>query len=67
MEGKACGNCRFFVGAARDLEREVPGLNILSSGFASVRAETAFCRWHEVFFVPSKACSDFRTISTINE
>lgn len=61
-EGRACSSCRFYVGEGRDLEREVPGLNILSSGFGTVRADTAFCRWHEVFFVPSEACSGFRGI-----
>jgi len=35
-----CGLCRFFTGAPAELERAIPGLNILSSAYGSVRADT---------------------------
>jgi len=44
-----CGACRFFVGAPAALERAIPGLNILSSAYGSVRADTGLCRRHESF------------------
>jgi hypothetical protein len=38
-----CGQCRFFTGAPAAIERAIPGLNILSSAFGSVRADTGPC------------------------
>jgi hypothetical protein len=38
-----CGKCRFFTGAPAAIERAIPGLNILSSAFGSVRADTGPC------------------------
>jgi hypothetical protein len=38
-----CGMCRFLTGAPAALERAIPGLNILSSAFGSVRADTGLC------------------------
>jgi len=32
-----CGGCRFFTGTPAALERAIPGLNILSSAYGSVR------------------------------
>jgi hypothetical protein len=54
-----CKECRFFVAAPGDLERAIPGLNILSSGFGSVRADTGLCAAQDIFVVPIPACADF--------
>ena len=57
---QTCGACRFLIGAPAALERAVPGLNILSSAYGSVRADTGLCGRHE-FFVTSAtaACAEF--------
>ncbi len=60
----ACGNCRFFVHEPRELERALPGLNILSSAFGSVRADTGLCRVSETLVTSRMACVHFRTAET---
>ena len=55
-----CANCRFFTGAPEALERAIPGLNILSSAYGSVRADTGLCERHGVFTTTrSTACPQF--------
>jgi hypothetical protein len=55
-----CAACRFFTGAPAALERAIPGLNILSSAFGSVRADTGLCERHGVFTTTcSRACPQF--------
>lgn len=55
-----CGACRFFAGAPAALERAIPGLNILSSAYGSVRSDTGLCERHETFVTgETKACSEF--------
>jgi hypothetical protein len=54
-----CRDCRFFVSAPAELERALPGLNILSSAYGAVRADTALCARHERFIVAAPACSEF--------
>jgi len=55
----ACARCRSFVVEAAALERAVPGLNILSSGYGSVRAHTGLCEWHGTFVTPAQRCAQF--------
>ena len=54
--GRSCGGCRHFVSAAAELERELAGLNILSSAYGSVRADTGLCRLKDLFCVPAHGC-----------
>jgi hypothetical protein len=57
---RTCGACRFLIGAPAALERAVPGLNILSSAYGSVRADTALCGKHEHFVTcATEACPAF--------
>jgi hypothetical protein len=52
--------CRLFTGAPAALERAIPGLNILSSAYGSVRADTGLCERHGVFTTAhSAACPQF--------
>ena len=60
MPRNYCAGCRYFVGEAGDLEREVPGLNILSSAFGSVRADTGLCRRDDFFCVANHGCQHWR-------
>jgi hypothetical protein len=55
-----CAACRFFTGAPAALERTIPGVNILSSAYGSVRADTGLCERHGVFTTArSAACPQF--------
>jgi len=55
-----CAACRFFTGAPAALERAIPGLNILSSAYGSVRADTGLCERHGVFTTAHSAgCPQF--------
>jgi hypothetical protein len=54
------GICRFFTGAPAALERAVPGLNILSSAYGSVRADSGLCERHGAFTTARRAaCPQF--------
>lgn len=59
----ACARCRSFVGEPAALERAVPGLNILSSAYGSVRAHTGLCERHGSFVTASQRCADFQPLA----
>ncbi|CCQ72512.1 conserved protein of unknown function [Magnetospira sp. QH-2] len=59
VKSPACGNCRSFIDDPTLLEREIGGLNILSSAHGSVRADTGWCRHHDRFRVSRDQCEDF--------
>ena len=46
------------------LEAAIPGLNILSSAYGSVRGETGLCRRHDKFVTASSTCADFKNKAT---
>jgi hypothetical protein len=54
-----CRECGRFVQDAQGLERALPGLNILSSAFGSVRADTGMCRASDTMITPHLACAEF--------
>ncbi|HVC10738.1 MAG TPA: hypothetical protein VNE59_03795 [Burkholderiales bacterium] len=57
---RRCGACRFFTGTPAALERAVPGLNILSSAYGSVRGDTGLCERHDTFVTgAAHACAAF--------
>jgi len=57
---RRCGACRFFTGTPAALERAIPGLNILSSAYGSVRSDTGLCERHESFVTSAtQACAEF--------
>jgi hypothetical protein len=59
-DAKRCGACRFFTGTPAALERAIPGLNILSSAYGSVRGNTGLCERHEAFVTSGTlSCPDF--------
>ena len=57
---RRCGACRFFTGTPAALARAVPGLNILSSAYGSVRGNTGLCERHDSFVTSAtEACPEF--------
>lgn len=59
MTTRTCRECRFFASEPGELERALPGINILSSAYGSVRADTAICEHRGIFVTPALACPDF--------
>ena len=59
MTTLTCRECQFFSSEPGDLERALPGINILSSAYGSVRADTAICEHRGIFVTPALACPDF--------
>ncbi len=56
----SCWQCTHFVIDSRELEAIIPGLNIVSSTYGSVRADTAYCKFKDIFLVPALACHGFK-------
>jgi hypothetical protein len=54
-----CSQCVHCVESPDSLERELPGLGILSSAYGSVRGDTSLCQFHNQFIRPGPACSGF--------
>jgi len=54
-----CAACVHFERGALALERALPGLRTLGSGFASVRADDGLCRRHERYLSAHGRCADF--------
>jgi hypothetical protein len=59
MTIRTCRECHFFTSEPGELERALPGLNVLSSAYGSVRADTAICEHRCIFITPAPACPDF--------
>ncbi len=60
MHGR-CISCRFFANDSALIEATFPGLNVLSSAYASVRSDAGICSRHELFLSSWQRCSDFET------
>jgi hypothetical protein len=46
----------------KELEAIIPGLNIVSSAYGSVRADTAYCKFKDIFLIPALACHGFKPL-----
>jgi hypothetical protein len=58
-QGKAeCGNCIHFQNNPAILEKTLPGLACLSSGFGSVRAQDGLCNRHDLYLSNWDSCPD---------
>jgi hypothetical protein len=53
----SCADCRHFNGRPADLEAALPGLCILSSAYAAVRAEDGICAVHDRYVAASSVCA----------
>jgi len=57
-----CRQCTHFVAEPEQLEALIPGLNIVSSAYGSVRADTAYCRFKDMFLLATIACPGFEPL-----
>ncbi|MDA8172656.1 MAG: hypothetical protein M0033_09785 [Nitrospiraceae bacterium] len=62
-----CFGCRHFVNNPRLIESSIPGLNALSSAFASVRGEAGLCSRLNLFLSPTTKCSYFESDESVTE
>jgi hypothetical protein len=65
MHGPRCSGCRFFNTAPRDLERQLPGLKILSSAYASVRSGDGLCAQHQRYVAGSSHCAAYQAEAAV--
>lgn len=56
---QTCRDCRYFNNDPAFLERELPGLNALSSAYGSTRGENGICDKHNLYLSPIRKCKDF--------
>lgn len=57
-----CWQCGHFAIDPKELETIIPGLNIVSSAYGSVRADTAYCKFKDIFLIPAPACHGFKPL-----
>ena len=55
-----CRQCAHFINEPAELENIIPGLSIVSSAYGSVRADTGYCKFNDVFLTPMDVCPGFR-------
>lgn len=59
-QAAGCARCLHFCNDPRTLERELPGLAVLSSADAAVRAQDGLCRVHQRLTSPRNSCADLQ-------
>ena len=57
--GESCFSCTHFCDDPEQIEAQLPGLAILSSGHASVRAQDGLCQWHDRVINGRRRCEGF--------
>ena len=59
-----CLNCRNFRNSPQYLEKVFKGMNILSSGYASVRKDDGVCLLHDIYLSADGLCEQYQSDST---
>ena len=54
-----CAACAHFRNEPDYLEREIPGLAVMSSAHASVRADDGICTLHDRYLSAHASCAKF--------
>ena len=61
-----CLACAHFCNDPKTMEAEIPGLQVMGSGWASVRKQDGLCRKRNVYLDGMSSCSDFTPVSAAN-
>jgi hypothetical protein len=61
-----CRECKHFNNDPAWLERELPGLNALSSAYSSARGEAGICVKRDIYLSPIKKCNYFEHVCNLN-
>jgi hypothetical protein len=59
MTDECCAHCVHFERDPLAIENAVPGLNVMSSGFASVRSDDGLCNFHDRHVAARATCAAF--------
>lgn len=59
MTNECCERCVHFDRDPLTIENAVPGLTVMSSGFASVRADDGLCDYHDRHVSARATCASF--------
>ena len=59
METLCCGRCEHFERDPLTIEQAIPGLAVMSSGFASVRDNDGLCAQHDRYVPAHGRCAAF--------
>ena len=59
-----CINCKHFRNTPEYLEKTFPGLNVMSSGMASVRADDGLCLKRDVYLAAYYHCEEFEAVKS---
>jgi hypothetical protein len=51
-----CASCRHFSNTATQIEAQLPGLRILSSGYGAVRSQDGLCSVHTRYLPSYGSC-----------
>lgn len=58
-EAVRCANCAHFDNTPTTLERAIPGLLSLGSGFAAVRDQDGLCSHHDRYLPARSRCAEY--------
>lgn len=61
MDTICCASCAHFDRDPLTIEKAIPGLNVMSSGFASVRDNDGMCAQHDRYVPAYGRCAAFAT------
>ncbi len=61
-----CRDCKYFNNDPKWLEKELSGLNALSSAYSSVRGEAGICMKLDIYLSPIKKCRHFEHPQNLN-
>ncbi|MDE2622111.1 MAG: hypothetical protein KGM83_02840 [Betaproteobacteria bacterium] len=51
-----CGSCRHFDNRPASVERQIPGLRTMGSGYSSVKSRDGVCRLHDRYLAAEYHC-----------
>jgi len=57
--GPSCKNCVNFQNDPAFIETSYPGLNVMSSGYASARDQDGFCSYNQLYLSAKDSCDHF--------
>ncbi len=61
-----CLHCRHFRNSPEFLEKTFPGLKVMSSGMASVRADDGLCLKQEIYQAAYYSCEEFEAAEPVS-
>jgi hypothetical protein len=61
---QCCAACRYFRGAASEIEFLLPGVRTLSSAYAAIRADDGLCGLHDRYLDARSRCAGYSPRAT---